>query len=235
MKGFPTMKNLFILLALLLTACAEKETYTISLSEQAIALHYDETAQVEIIYETENAQSLEYLFVSSDTNVVKVDNSGVIYGVAVGEAVITAKAGNNKCNAECRVTVVPYSTLYEEPFFKDGATLEEVKQHINTDKITSERIFPQGFEIFCKGESPVDSLEFYAGNLVGLDYSAVHIKKKEENLQEAILFLTERYGVGNETREGLGFEDKRTKIKINLAYRYNKFGKVEVYYKYRNL
>lgn len=50
-------------------------------------------------------QSLEYVFVSSDENVVKVENNGLIYGIKEGMAVITVTEKGSGLSAQCSVTV----------------------------------------------------------------------------------------------------------------------------------
>lgn len=50
-------------------------------------------------------QSLEYVFISSDENVVKVENNGLVYGIKEGTAVITVTEKGSGLSAKCSVTV----------------------------------------------------------------------------------------------------------------------------------
>jgi hypothetical protein len=196
------MKNLFYIavIAVLVAGCGKEEKeekqYDIALSAEELAIHYDETAQLDIVHIVEDTENFDFVFTSSDTNIVKVDNDGMVYGVAVGEATITLTANGHKCSANCGVKIVPYSTLFEEPFFRYDATYSEVKSMLRPEDIL--RDMGTNKDIYVKWKSPVDSIRFnfnsnkFYGTSLYIDLS------DDDKFNEALLFLTERYSNGKQ-------------------------------------
>lgn len=66
-------------------------------------------------------------YISSNPNIVYVDGSGMITGVSVGSAKITAVTADGKNTANCTVTIKPQSTLFTEPVISFGSTIELIK------------------------------------------------------------------------------------------------------------
>ena len=95
----------------------------IIMSKSNVELVIDDNIALEVTFEPENVTDRTLVWESSDSSVVRVEQSGMIYAVGEGEAVITAisEAGNI---AKCDVTVTgrfyTAENLPEGIFIKEG-------------------------------------------------------------------------------------------------------------------
>ena len=109
------MKKYLIVLAaavIALASCNKKEdTYTsISFKEANRTMIYGEQAQFSLLWEPATLAEPACTWESSDTTVLKVDETGIVTAVYVGEANIIAKY--NDLSAVCHVTVETYEEAW---------------------------------------------------------------------------------------------------------------------------
>lgn len=76
----------------------------ISLDKSEITVYFDETESLTATIEPDNATYKNVTWTSSDETVATVSEEGVVYGVEVGKAVITATSPSGN-TAQCKVTV----------------------------------------------------------------------------------------------------------------------------------
>ena len=113
--------TLFALAALLLAACTPSENNTpqeltgISLNKKSIEVEVDDTYQLRVWYEPEEAEDSapEVLWESDNQKIAKVNQNGKVTGVKIGKTTITATCG--KFYAECEVEVVKATSNPENP------------------------------------------------------------------------------------------------------------------------
>ena len=110
------MKKAFLFLfPTLLFSCTEKEQF-ITLSDSDVTIFYDGSKQLSVNYSSDELKSKTYNYSTSDSTVVKVNESGLVSGVCIGSAIVKISSNDGKYNDECRFTVSPKSTLYKEPY-----------------------------------------------------------------------------------------------------------------------
>ncbi|MDE5850669.1 MAG: Ig-like domain-containing protein [Muribaculaceae bacterium] len=85
----------------------EVETITLNKTEATITI--GETLDLEATVTPDNATDATVTWTSSDEAIATVDEHGTVKGIAIGNVVITAKAGDK--TAECKVTVTPTSAV----------------------------------------------------------------------------------------------------------------------------
>jgi len=199
------MKKLTIIFcAALLCSCAKERTprYDLALSLDSIAMHYDQTDTLAVVHVVAETATLNFVFASSDTNVVKVDDGGVVSGVSVGNATVTATATNGTAEAKCEVTIVPYSNMYVEPPFKWNMTYNEAKALIAPEDLLND--MGNGKDLYARWIPPVDSIRYnfsggvFSGTSLYIDLSTNFL------FNEAVLFVKERCGTDCEVRQGYG-------------------------------
>ena len=78
------------------------------LSESEISLEINETSLLDISIEPENATFKNVLWSSSNDEIASVNN-GIVTGLSIGTAIITAKSESSNHEDSCRVTVNPIS------------------------------------------------------------------------------------------------------------------------------
>ena len=98
-----------LLATALFTSCNDKEVTGITLSETTLIMQLGEQQYLTATIEPKKADQ-SVLWVSSNINVVSVDDNGVISAQAFGDATITAKAGNY--TASCKVSVNPADGVF---------------------------------------------------------------------------------------------------------------------------
>ena len=80
---------------------------TLTLNESAIEVKVKESKQLEAIVEPEEVADKSVTWSSSDETIATVDENGVVTGVAIGEATITATLNADpSISATCAVTVI---------------------------------------------------------------------------------------------------------------------------------
>lgn len=80
-------------------------TEEIQLSENALALHYKQQAELSALVLPENAADREVRWRSTDENVALVDENGVVTAVGRGEAVVICESADGFSASECSITV----------------------------------------------------------------------------------------------------------------------------------
>ena len=192
------MKNttLLLLASALLFSCAKERDntprYELALSKAEISMHFDQTDSLAVVHVADETLLLDFVFTSSDTNVVQVSNYGVVSGISVGTATITASATNGTASATCSVTIVPYSNMYVEPPFKWDMTRTEALNHIAEGDLL--RVISGG-DIYAKWITPVDSIRYNFDNLGVFFGTGLYIDISTDLLSdEAMLFVRERSG-----------------------------------------
>jgi len=79
----------------------------IIINENYLELHRGETKQLYVEILPPNANDQTVLWISSNSDVVNIDNNGLITAISAGTATITAYSGKTNVYTTCEVTVVP--------------------------------------------------------------------------------------------------------------------------------
>jgi len=90
-------------------------------------MYYDDEKKLTLSYSSDELANLTYKFTTSDTNIATVSSSGLVSGVSIGTAIITATSENGEYSAQCTVTIIPKYTFYTEPYMNWGCSKEDVK------------------------------------------------------------------------------------------------------------
>ncbi|MCM1543810.1 MAG: Ig-like domain-containing protein [Ruminococcus sp.] len=91
----------------------------VTIDKTSLTIARGETAELTAAVAPKNATNKEITWSSSNTEVAQVSAAGTVTAIAVGEAVITAKANDNGISAECIVSVYEAAT---------GITLAETEK-----------------------------------------------------------------------------------------------------------
>lgn len=107
---------------LMITACKKDidKVETLTMDKSEITLRHDSSLQLAVI------PNQICIWTSSDTNVAKVTQTGLVTGVRLGNAKISAKAVSGLL-AECDVNLEATYYIYAEPYFKYGESVDYVK------------------------------------------------------------------------------------------------------------
>ena len=157
-----------------------------------VSMHYDETSELVVTFFPVTApEPAYYTYESSDEYVAKVDENGVVSGVHVGECVITITTDKGIAT-ECKVTIVPKSTLYTEPYLVFGGSMADVKAHEKRELVGE----IENYYLYYHGENKyVIDVEYYF--IDGeLDECTVWLESDEYVdycFDECTSFLFERY------------------------------------------
>ena len=91
--------------------------YNISLDQTELIMNPGQQARLSATVTPDDAENKTVIWSSSDDDIVKVDDQGMLTAAAIGEATITAAcAGDNSVQAQCKVTV----NAKEEPEAETG-------------------------------------------------------------------------------------------------------------------
>lgn len=167
---------------LLFNACSKKESPkpTATIDAATISIHYNETHQ----YSVTNATGLTWT--SSDTTVGSVNSSGLFTAKKVGSTTIKGTSG--VVSVKSIVTVTPYSTMCQEPFFIPGSSMPDIKQ-----KETRVLYGSTNTALLFSGEnSKVRNVE-YLFDSTGLTSAALLLANRTDVVTEAVTFFKERY------------------------------------------
>ena len=133
---------LFLLAAFMLAACTPSENNTpkelkgISLNKKSIEVEVDDSYQLRVWYEPEDAEDSapEVEWESDNTKIAKVSQSGKVTGVKIGKTTVTATCG--KFTAECEVEVVKATSEPKNPDdHDDPENQDEVKFSVSPTSI----------------------------------------------------------------------------------------------------
>lgn len=171
------MKKLILIICTLaiVVSCKKDEKFT--LSTNSIRLTHGETVQL--------TSSVPAEYTSLDTNVAKVNSSGVITGVRLGATQIYATAGD--ITLACGVTVDPRSNLYREPLFKVTQTRNQIKNYE-----TRELDYDGTDALIYRGENSDISAVIYLIDIT-FNGAAVLLNGTSTVIDRAYEFLEERY------------------------------------------
>nr|WP_306450416.1 M6 family metalloprotease domain-containing protein [Odoribacter splanchnicus] len=86
----------------------------VEITPQEVTLGFLETKQLQAVITPVEVNDPSLLWESSDPMIAKVDEKGLVTGIGVGEAVITATSGDGKAFAECKVIVILDDMLLRE-------------------------------------------------------------------------------------------------------------------------
>lgn len=118
--------------AVLLAGCGKKEDPTVpvqgfSLSETSIEVRVEATYQLSAVITPENASNKEVKWKSYNEDIATVDETGLVTGIAVGNATIAATCVANGSMKQCVVAVIP---KYD---YKDLGAIETANCYIITE------------------------------------------------------------------------------------------------------
>jgi uncharacterized protein YjdB len=80
---------------------------SITLNKDSLSLAFGSSEQLSATFNPPNATNTSVLWTSSDTNYVKVSQSGLVTAVSIGKATITVQNPDSSVSAICKVTVLP--------------------------------------------------------------------------------------------------------------------------------
>ena len=104
------MKKIFyliILVTLFCTCTRDEVVSSITLSESKLSLEIDQIHQLTVKHSPSHLSTPNYLWTSSNNEIVKVDRNGNITALDIGEAIISVEAEGLLLSAKCNVIVNP--------------------------------------------------------------------------------------------------------------------------------
>lgn len=211
------MKKAFLFLfPTLLFSCTEKEQF-ITLSDSDVTIFYDGSKQLSVNYSSDELKSKTYSYSTSDSTVVKVNESGLVSGVCIGSAIVKISSNDGKYNDECRFTVSPKSTLYKEPYTVFGASISTIKSK-ETRSLYSETTTSL---VYTDTDTDVRNVAYLFEN--GKSTSAlVTLTQTNAIATEVTTFLKERYQYLGVSSGVYYFKDRKSGIgaalQINVSF-----------------
>ena len=136
------MKKYLIVLAaamVALASCNKGEQYTsLKFKEAEVTIGEGYTSKLTLLYEPTNLPEPECVWASSDTNVIKVDQSGNIEAWSIGEVNVTATygEGENALKAVCKVIVKDPLELIEWSGFSWWSAVDHKPLTTDTIEVT---------------------------------------------------------------------------------------------------
>lgn len=104
------MKKIFyliILVTLFCTCTRDEVVSSITLSDSKLSLEIDQIHQLTVKHSPSHLSTPNYLWTSSNNEIVKVDRNGNITALDIGEAIISVEAEGLLLSAKCNVIVNP--------------------------------------------------------------------------------------------------------------------------------
>ncbi|WP_372934830.1 Ig-like domain-containing protein [Mariniphaga sediminis] len=198
------MKQLFVCLVIaiaLLSSC-KKELKSISLSETEIFMHYEETHQLNVSYSPSDVDVPPvFSWSSDDSNIAEIDQNGNVEAIKVGETQVTVQTENGKFQASCNVIIEPISNLYEQPITEWGKSFNYV---LENEKRTY--IVETESAILYEGENSKVENVMYMFDYSGLNSVIVILKETEAVLDEASVYLEERFDLLTVLDSGIAYK-----------------------------
>lgn len=186
------MKQFVILVAAAVVAfssCKKKELESISVLPSTLAMHYDESKQLEAGFSPSDLE-IPPVFVWSSENemVAEVDQDGTVNGVKVGETNILLETSDKKFNATCKIEITPISNLYKEPVLGFGKNKAFVKDN-EPRKLATEI----ADALLYEGENTRIRNVMYSFDGGKLDAATAMLANEVYVAEEAMIYLDERY------------------------------------------
>jgi hypothetical protein len=119
----------FALIGILLTSCSKKNNEAApayKIDTENVSVHFDEKHQFTVTQGNVEINAKSITWSSSDQSVATIDENGLLSGKKIGTVTLTASSAG-KFSFKSTVTVIPYSTLCQEPYFEDGASITTTK------------------------------------------------------------------------------------------------------------
>lgn len=222
------MKHLFLGITCLyvLISCGKDQDNAppITLDQDQLELHYDQTHQFKLKQGTGELKASQYRWTSSNEYVGTVYD-GDFKAEQIGETTITASSKDGKKQWTSKVTVVPYSTLYREPVTDFSLTPEQVKS-----KETREVREQSATVTTYKGENSKTWAIRYNFTAGKLSSATVLLMDSQDIANEGSRFLDERYKYVGEFNGASVFTDEKT---VTIRYQYtNDYGLMVQYSPY---
>ncbi|MFI5157751.1 MAG: Ig-like domain-containing protein, partial [Sphingobacteriales bacterium] len=167
---------------LLVSACSKNgdNKPTATIDAQTVSMHYDETHQ----YSVTNTTGLTWT--SSDATVGTIDNSGLFTAKKIGKTIIKGTSGN--ISVQSTVTVTPYSTMCQEPYFILGASMATIE-----GKETRLLYGSTATGLLYTGENSKLRYAEYIFDNTGFIEAALLLANTTDVVDEASTFFKERY------------------------------------------
>jgi hypothetical protein len=166
---------------LLFTACSKNsDNKPTTIDATTVSMHYDGTHQFSVT----NTSSLSWT--SSDATVGTISSSGLFTAKKIGTTTIKGVSGNT--SAQSTVTVTPYSTMCQEPYFILGASKATIEGKENRLLYGS-----SSTGLLFTGENSKLRYAEYVFDNTGLTETALLLANTTDVVNEASIFFKERY------------------------------------------
>ncbi|RYZ94664.1 MAG: hypothetical protein EOP47_27415 [Sphingobacteriaceae bacterium] len=171
----------------------------------AVSLHFDEKYQFKLKQGSTDAAAGNATWTTSNNIVGEVNNNGLFTAKTIG--LVTVKAATDVNTVESLVTIIPYTTLYTEPFFEANANIATTK---GRETRTLEYEDATGLIYTGENASIRSVIYLFEGNK--MTSASVLFANSPPVINEAKLFLSERYAPKGENAGKTYFYDSKQTI-----------------------
>lgn len=185
------MKKILLLsgfVALIVYSCSKKNDIkgAYRLDADTLSMHYDQTHQFQVSQGSTLVTDSLTVWKSSNDTIGTIDKYGLFTAKKIGSVIVTGTAANYSLKS--RITVVPYSILCTEPYFKAGATIDATKAAESRSLLNE-----TGSALVYQGENNKVSFVEYAFNTDSMTAAQVIFANTIDAAQESVKFYSERY------------------------------------------
>ncbi|MBT0811590.1 Ig-like domain-containing protein [Litoribacter ruber] len=184
-------KSLYLLsFGLLFFACGPREEpqdTNIRLSDQEITIDYDDTYQLNAEFRREGYSPDGFVWDSDDEGIASVED-GMVTGNRAGVTQISVSTNDQLFTSSAMVTVVPTNMMLMEPLLD----FRQTRQFVRDNETREFSMELDEFLVFEGENEKVEFVAYYFGN-IGYQESIISITPTQQNLDEAVEFLVQRY------------------------------------------
>lgn len=185
--------------SILILSCSREEPQdsTISMNPAELTLDYQTTFQLEASFNRDGYNPSDFIWETSNEDIVSIGQNGMITGERVGTATITVLTNDRQFSGTSQVTVTPTIFLYQEPLLN----FRENKAFIRSNE--NRPLLNEGDEfLLFRGENNyIFGVGYEFNNTLYFRSLAILNIQSEEEFETLFNFLEQRY-------ELLGFDEE---------------------------
>lgn len=205
---------LVLLLSILIFSCNREEPQdsNITMNPAELEIDYQETFQLEAIFNRDGYNPSDFIWETSNENIISLGRNGMITGERAGTATVTVLSNDRQFSATSVVTVNPTNFLYQEPLFDFRENKAFIKANENRRLLDEEEEY-----LIFEGENiNIHGVVYeFENSLYDLSVALLNLDS-EDQLETLFEFLEQRYDIEGVYDEIVIFENEFVVVGLTI-------------------